>query len=730
MDKQDVFTSLLLSMPDDTFFYIMRNYLGPLQTPFHKPTLIKKLISFLTRTEVLQRIADIADSVDRKILTAVSILEEPSIQDVFEIFKDELEFFQLHYAVLNLEERLLLLTSTDGTGLQINPLFHDLAEKKLLDFSLLIGSGNNKEIAEKVLSPAAANPLPADCLSNGYFIPTVLVHLLQRNTAEQTDGQPPKLISEKFNSISGNPETAEILSSAWDLAISSLNTLGIVELKKHVPCIASDFDIRSIADKSGIPHSQRLLLPGLAALLGLSPTREIMSQLLFFLIFLTAGNHNIIGAKALQRLIIISRIISREKNSMDSQEILLNPFKEVLVSQHILFPTHDDGYYGVNPAITVFFSKLFSKHPIFPVSNNSEPDFMQEMISNPFASLDSDFTIRVDPSIYTENAFDLLVFLELRKIDILYSFDLTKKSFLRACDMGRSMEDFQSACEKASGHQVPPLILRTLQTWRDSYNRVSLLSGIVLKADAAMSRIITSHPDFNQYILETLAEGLFLMDRKSEKIWRSCLSSFGIEYLPKTKYAAADKYSNSEESMQEPPVIGYLDDSFETVNSYLSNNNLSVIMRAGSSFTIPEVTEKIVPGFVEDLLNSLNIKKLSEKDTEDFRARIDKKLILSDEQIKGSRIHATISEARGLDYQGKINLCKDALSKKNELLEIHERDASRREIVTLLQPTSLQYPARQDAVITGKTLPEGFERSYTVRKVFLLRKLHASLFTP
>jgi len=107
MDKQDVFTSLLLSMPDDTFFYIMRNYLGPLQTPFHKPTLIKKLISFLTRTEVLQRIAEIADTVDRKILTAVSMLEEPSIQDIFEIFKDELEFFQLHYAVLNLEERLL-----------------------------------------------------------------------------------------------------------------------------------------------------------------------------------------------------------------------------------------------------------------------------------------------------------------------------------------------------------------------------------------------------------------------------------------------------------------------------------------------------------------------------------------------------------------------------------------------------------------------------------------------
>ncbi|MCF7942835.1 MAG: hypothetical protein K9L21_00190 [Spirochaetia bacterium] len=730
MDKQDVFTSLLLSMPDDTFFYIMRNYLGPLQTPFHKPTLIKKLISFLTRTEVLQRIAEIADTVDRKILTAVSMLEEPSIQDIYEIFKDELEFFQLHYAVLNLEERLLLLTSTDGTGLQINPLFHDLAEKKLIDFSLLIGCGNNQVIVENVLLPAAAKPLPADCLSNGFFIPTVLVHLLQRNTAEQTDGQPPKLMSEKFTSISGNPETAEILSSAWNLAISAFNTLGIVEIKKNIPCIASDLDIRSVADISGSPLSQRLLLPGLAALLGLSPTREIMSQLLFFLIFLTAGNLNVIGEKALQRLIIISRIISSEKNSMEFQEILLNPLMEVLVSQQILYPTQYEGYYAVNPGITVFFSKLFPRHPIFAESDNSSPALSQKMLSKPFASLDSDFTIRADPSINTENAFDLLVFLELRKIDILYSFDLTKKSFLRACDMGRSITDFQSACEKASGFQVPPLILRTLQTWRDSYNRVSLLSGIVLKADAAMSRIITSHPDFKQYILETLAEGLFLMDRKSEKVWRSCLSSFGIEYLPKTKYSNVEKPSSSEEPMQQPSVMSFIDDSLETVNNYLSNINLSVIMKADSAYAIPEDTEKNVPGFVEDLLNSLNLKKLSEKDTEDFRARIDKKLILSDEQIKGSRIHATISEARGLDYQGKINLCKDALSKKNELLEIHERDASRREIVTLLQPTSLQYPARQDAVITGKTLPEGIERSYTVRKVFLLRKLHASLFTP
>ncbi len=728
MDKLDVFTRLLLSMPDDTFFYIMRNYLGPLQTPFHKPTLIKKLISFLTRTEVQQRIAEIADTLDRKILTAVSILEEPSVQDLFEVFKDEFEFFQLHYAVLNLEERLLLLTSADGTGLQINPLFYDLTEKKLLDFSLLVNDSNYQEISVNVKSPA--KPLPADYLGNDFFIPAVLTHLLQRNTAEQTDGQLPKLMSEKFAVISGDPEAAETLSSAWNLSIGALKTLGIIEIKKNIPYIAPDFDILSIIDRTGIPPYQRLLLPGLAALLGLTPTREIMRQILFFLIFMTAGNCRVISIDALPRLMTISRIISREENASEPPEILLHSFVEVLLSQQILYFIENDGYYGVNTQITAFLTKLFSTSPILPISGNSAPAHSQEILYRPYAALDSDFTIRVNPSIHAENAFDLLFFLELRKIDILYSFDLTKKSFLRACDMGRNISDFQSACEEAAGVKAPQLILRTLQTWRDSYNRVSLLSGIVLKADAAMSRIIVSHPDFNQYILEKLADGLFLMDRKSEKAWRSCLASFGIEYLPKTKYSTAGKFSSSEEPVQELSIMKDIEDTLETVKRYSSDKNLAVFRKTGSAVTVFKDTEKRDPRFIEDLLKSLNLKRLTEKDTEDFRARIDKKLILSDEQIKGSRIHATISEARGLDYQGKINLCKDALSKKNVLLEIHERDASRREIVTLLQPTALQYPAREDAVITGKTLPEGIEKSYAVRKVFLLRKLHASLFTP
>ena len=83
MKKNIDFTKLLLSMQDDTFFYIIRNYLGPLQTPFHKPTLIKELLKFLSKKSVQEKILLYIDRLDKKILTAVSLLLKTTIQDIY-----------------------------------------------------------------------------------------------------------------------------------------------------------------------------------------------------------------------------------------------------------------------------------------------------------------------------------------------------------------------------------------------------------------------------------------------------------------------------------------------------------------------------------------------------------------------------------------------------------------------------------------------------------------------
>ena len=52
----DTFQSALLTLPDDAFFELIRNYLGPVKTPFNKHTLIARLVSFLRKPEILSAV--------------------------------------------------------------------------------------------------------------------------------------------------------------------------------------------------------------------------------------------------------------------------------------------------------------------------------------------------------------------------------------------------------------------------------------------------------------------------------------------------------------------------------------------------------------------------------------------------------------------------------------------------------------------------------------------------
>ena len=53
------FKSTLLTLGDDAFFELIRNYLGPIKTPFNKHDLIAQLMAFLRRDEIQDRIVSL-----------------------------------------------------------------------------------------------------------------------------------------------------------------------------------------------------------------------------------------------------------------------------------------------------------------------------------------------------------------------------------------------------------------------------------------------------------------------------------------------------------------------------------------------------------------------------------------------------------------------------------------------------------------------------------------------
>jgi hypothetical protein len=63
--------SAVMTMPDNSFFELMRSVFGKIKTPFNKQQLINDLETFLLREDIQNTIASYIDLNDIKIIAAV-----------------------------------------------------------------------------------------------------------------------------------------------------------------------------------------------------------------------------------------------------------------------------------------------------------------------------------------------------------------------------------------------------------------------------------------------------------------------------------------------------------------------------------------------------------------------------------------------------------------------------------------------------------------------------------
>ncbi|MFW5683765.1 MAG: hypothetical protein ACOC1I_02845, partial [Spirochaetota bacterium] len=124
------FRSFMLTLADDAFFELVRNYLGPVKTPFNKHELIDRLESMLHREDIQERILSLIDEEDAELLSAIWVLGEPTFDELHLLFARKRSYLDLHHRVLNLEDRLLIYRT--GDRLRLNPLLLEPLEAHVL----------------------------------------------------------------------------------------------------------------------------------------------------------------------------------------------------------------------------------------------------------------------------------------------------------------------------------------------------------------------------------------------------------------------------------------------------------------------------------------------------------------------------------------------------------------------------------------------------------------------
>jgi len=137
-DAKDAFKTLLNRYSEENYFYLVRNYLGLIKTPFHKPALTTKLCNFFSQIEIEEKVLSLIDEMDQIILSLVNIAGPLSGENIINLLSGRWSYGKLVRRVSNLQERMILLN--DGGALIFNPLFEERI-RLLCSLKPLLGDG-------------------------------------------------------------------------------------------------------------------------------------------------------------------------------------------------------------------------------------------------------------------------------------------------------------------------------------------------------------------------------------------------------------------------------------------------------------------------------------------------------------------------------------------------------------------------------------------------------------
>ena len=132
----------LLTSGTEALLGAVRNYIGPIKTPYDKRELVKRLEAFLRRSETRDSLYSLLDGLDVRILGSSLLLGPVLEQSLKELFAGEVPLFELGVRISNLLDRLLLFRyQLAGRRLiAVNPLLEAELRSRVLVPSVFFGN--------------------------------------------------------------------------------------------------------------------------------------------------------------------------------------------------------------------------------------------------------------------------------------------------------------------------------------------------------------------------------------------------------------------------------------------------------------------------------------------------------------------------------------------------------------------------------------------------------------
>lgn len=726
------FRESLSLLPDERFFEIIRTYLGQIQSPYNKTNLIEKLSAVFRKEQNQRRIVSFLSDFDIKILSVVSIVSDANQEKITDFFSKDYTLSEIYAELLSLSERLLIYSyinpETQKKVIGINPLLENALSPYL---------GLNELLPESV---CAVRNIESDFSLSPQFVASYVSFIISNPEMCKNDLSIRKKESERLESIF--PERKEVLS----LLLNAFLNLGIAKFSEK-SLLVDENRLKKFAELSEI--SQYVYLSAASAVhLGREGLR-IQCELLLD-VAATIPEKGFTLSSLMNTAFLLSN-----RNETLGSERKRSSFSKILEARRTIdfnFDTNDysavknpGSYSGkiiekiINNAILLglfsVYGKTESGENIYvrsEVFENNENSFKGD--KKGLLNINAGTVITIMPGLSLSELIPFTIFLEVQKNSVVSEFEISRKSVSRAFDKNISPDEIISLLEKYSAYEIPQNLKMNIEEWHKSYTSAMLFKGYILKVDEKTSRIIEKNPNVVPYIQQKLSDGIYLLNIPLDGNIDLFIETSGLEFMGNVK-----KPERKAESMDFPRLQkgrSIISDSVSVFGDVCDVGEVDC--EVGGEFEIRKEKEEKLEKLKElseegnktksefqKILRSLGFSKQQE---DVLSARIEKGVILSEEQLKAETVRLEILEADGMNYAGKVRLVENAISAGDSLEIFMPADRSGSVMKTFVGKPILISKNSGDCLLKFQTEPDGDIKLFSVSMANRIRLIKTSVF--
>jgi hypothetical protein len=331
---------------------------------------------------------------------------------------------------------------------------------------------------------------------------------------------------------------------------------------------------------------------------------------------------------------------------------------------------------------------------------------------NAVVAMDTPFTLLVYPEIAYNDVIDLAAFSDIIEAGMTVRFELSRDSAVAAFNRGLSAAEIIAQLQRLSHNRMNENVSFTLIDWEKRYGEVTLRRAVVLTLSPEQRHLAQTAP-LAKLIVETPAPGIYFLPESAEEKAAEALRKAGVAIIARHEDTgnAIPTESSSEHLYHFFPPL-----KPEKTHSRSAREHTS------PDSPPPALTASTLTDGFRSILDTM---RLGKEERDELSARIDRRLVLCESQLKDAVVRYEKLEARGLDYVGKAMIAKQAISLQSPV-EVTWTAKQKQERAFGI-PKALE-KSGSESILVIEPLDGGNTIRLSLGKISLLRRIKKSIF--